>query len=258
MQDILTTLKVLVACCQRSHPDAIDVLLPDDDPAVEAELLKRASRDDGHITKHPWIEEHQALYAELKISWGRPSPDRRTLQSPWLDTLNPMHKSSLTLHQCRCIASAQTLRTRPSAQQHDRICEVLMIDVWPSPSRCRLSRKNELGLNRAPCMLPQQVIWLHIPERTQRLLLGREALLFQGYPISAVAQIADAVPELFLQDLAGNVVSLPVLLAIVQSTFLSVSWKPENVDVAQPSTNEEVDDALSLLTLSLPDTSSTD
>ena len=90
-------------------------------------------------------------------------------------------------------------------------------------------------------MLPKQVLWLHVGG--ERLLLGREALGLQGFPLSAVDGDIEDVLESFLHDLAGNAMSLPVLLAVVASAFLAVDW--EVGDIAT-STSEEIHDAMAI------------
>ena len=57
----------------------------------------------------------------------------------------------------------------------------------------------------------------------ERLLLGREALMLQGFPVCRAD--TDQVSERFLQDLAGNAMTLHVLLAVVQSAMAALTWK---------------------------------
>ena len=97
----------------------------------------------------------------------------------------------------------------------------------------------------APCLLPGQVLWLHIPGDEERLLLGREALMLQGYPVCRVRQQADDVPERFLQDLGGNAMTLHVLLAVTQAALAALSWKTGR-STQQPSLKEELDSAFAL------------
>ena len=93
-------------------------------------------------------------------------------------------------------------------------------------------------------MVPNQIMWVNLP--TPRLMLGREALLFQGWPSSLIAD-DDVASDRLLGDLAGNAVSLPVQLAMVLSTFHAVPWRIARTDMPSPSTNADVDDALQLL-----------
>ena len=72
---------------------------------------------------------------------------------------------------------------------------------------------------------------------TARLMLGREALLFQGWPSSLVADddvVTDRLP-----------VQLAMQLAMVLSTLCAVPWR--STDMPSQSTKEDVDEALQLL-----------
>ena len=77
-------------------------------------------------------------------------------------------------------------------------------------------------------------------------MLGREALLFQGWPASLLDD-DDAVNDRLLGDLAGNAVSLPVQLALVLSTICALPWRTALTDMPSPSTNDDVEAALQLL-----------
>ena len=66
-------------------------------------------------------------------------------------------------------------------------------------------------------------------DESPRLLLGREALWLHGFPIfeESIKPLLDNESEAFLTDLAGNMVSTPVLLALLMSTISSLSWREE-------------------------------
>ena len=124
-----------------------------------------------------------------------------------------------------------------------------MIDVMPSPGRLiqstRDTRRDDVILS--PCILPTQLLWLHREGNSQRLLIGREAMLLQGWPIGQVDCVSDTFSESFLQDLAGNCTSPPVLLAVLLATFYAVSWKSQERDSDRPAASHaEVDAALAL------------
>ena len=95
----------------------------------------------------------------------------------------------------------------------------------------------------APCVLPSQVLWLHIPGDEERLLLGREALMWQGFPVCRAD--ADSVSERFLQDLAGNAMTMHVLLAVIQSAMAALTWAGKPAHAV--SEKEELDSACALL-----------
>ena len=115
----------------------------------------------------------------------------------------------------------------------------LMINISPS-----ISWKAPPVTDTSPCMVPNQIMWVNLP--TPRLMLGREALTFQGLPASLMVD-DDVVNDHLLQDISGNAVSLPVHLAMVLSTFCAVPWRTPRTDMPSPSTNADVDEALQLL-----------
>ena len=85
-------------------------------------------------------------------------------------------------------------------------------------------------------------------DETPRLLLGREALWLQGFPIleKSVAPVLEGESESFLTDLAGNMVSTPVLLALVLSTMSALSWRQEGTPVTTVDCRALAESALAL------------
>ena len=61
------------------------------------------------------------------------------------------------------------------------------------------------------------------------MLLGREALVLQAFPVALVEEQLDQVSENFQHDLAGNAMSFLVLLAVAQSGFASLHWRKQSV-----------------------------
>jgi hypothetical protein len=96
-------------------------------------------------------------------------------------------------------------------------------------------------------MLPGQVLWVHSHLQPERLLLGREAMLLQGFPISEVDDgILDGVSDRFLHDLAGNAMCSQVLLAVVQSAVSALRWRPPG-EAPQVASKQDVHDVMELL-----------
>ena len=243
VSDMVKTLSLLLQTCQSKCPSALDLLLPDDDDMVASELLARIEKEHCCDEAPKWISEHQQVYAELRLQWGVDPPCSATNRSPWLQTLTRSQQSTLVLNQYRLIASQsnQQLPTVSDQKQMPR----LMVDVFPSKSRLSTSiLDSEVG-EIAPCILPNQLLWLHLPSpRTPRLMLAYEAMLFQGWPIAKV-QLPTWASAKLLQQLAGNAVSTPVLLAVALSAFMSASWtKPRH---KTETTAEDVDHALTLM-----------
>jgi hypothetical protein len=109
-----------------------------------------------------------------------------------------------------------------------------------TPSHFDEDRKSHV----APAMLPSQVMWVSAPNSAGRLLLGREASLLQGFPISLNQDVVNSTAESLLQDLAGNMMALPVVLAISMALFASVSWETGSAEAAPASTDDDTEVAL--------------
>ena len=103
----------------------------------------------------------------------------------------------------------------------------------------------------AACMMPHQKMWAHTPDGEERLLLGREALVLQAFPVALVEEQLDQVSESFQHDLAGSAMSFLVLLAVAQSGFASLNWRKQSVmdeDLGSISL-PDADEAVGLLDL---------
>ena len=139
-----------------------------------------------------------------------------------------------------------TPKHKKQALKECRVVSKLMIDLNPSTSRLGTSISDDMG-EISPCILPNSCLWLHLP--TPRLMLGWEAMLFQGWPISQVTiPPTSGVTNQLLQDLAGNGVALPVLLALLLSTCVAVSWADAEAKACEtPTTDQDVADALQML-----------
>ena len=76
--------------------------------------------------------------------------------------------------------------------------------------------------------MPHQKLWIHNPNGQERLLLGREALVLQGFPVRLVEEQLDQQTDAFQHDIAGNAMSFLVLLAVAQSAFASLHWRKQS------------------------------
>ena len=80
-------------------------------------------------------------------------------------------------------------------------------------------------------------------------MLGIEAMMLQGFPISKVTMHPWMANSL-LQSLAGNAVACPVMLALAMSTFVAITWRGNNMPQTHRSSSEEdVQSALDLLAM---------
>ena len=242
--DIFKTFRGLLALCQRRPCGAQHLLLPDDNPHVEGELLRRTASGKA-VDPAGWIEKHRKAYNQIRLSWGLPTPYEKTTSSPWFQTLTRCQKSTLIYHHHKLLSSASRLQQQCVRNQ----CPTLMVDTNQSPERLFYSSASTVGeAHVAPCMIPGQKMWIHRPDGHERLLLGREALMFQAYPVALVEEHLAKVSDAFQTELAGNAMSFLVLLAVVQSGFASLAWREqsEDEDLGAASTLD-VDEAVGLL-----------
>ena len=229
--DMFKTLTYLLSMCQREPPCASEILLQTRHPAVEAELLRRSS-EPSTATGQGYLREHQKLYESLRLSVGAQAPFASTSSSPWYSTLLPAQRSALVLHQYQLLSALPPaggiVPRTASSQARAQIGAVpgmrLMVDVFPSGGRLVASTVKDNNKHCCPCICPHSMLWLHGADSEERLMLGRESLLMQGWPILQ-QPYADEFSNKFLQDLAGNAIALPVLLAVAISTLCSLCWK---------------------------------
>jgi len=223
--------------------------MPDNDMHIASELLRRTSNPQLSLdTSRGWVAEHQKEYANLRLSWGvQPScPD--TVASPWVATLTPAQRSGLTWMQYKLIMSQpKPKRTHTASGQvaPKRKCPALLVNLAPSIARMSASQHYD-GCEISACILPTQTLWVHHPTM-ERIVLGREALMFQGWPVALLPD-DNLMTNKLMEDLAGNGVSLPVLFALILSTCCAIEWQTEDeAETVAASTTEDVEEALKLL-----------
>jgi hypothetical protein len=245
------TVMMLIYLCQRKCPAAHDLLLPDGDETVCRHLLHCLQQ------KHPsedrtWVEKHAKTYRLLQLSWGVKSPDPRTRESRWLPTLSALHQSALVFAQHKHVCSTPVAERSGTASGQ---VSKFMMDIHPSMGKERVSSQyGEVG-QISPCILPTQMMWLHFEDQEPRQMLGKESMLFQGWPIESV-DLPDWADNKFLQDLAGNGVSLPVMLALVMGTLSALTFARENSAPDLDSAEDpNVDETLKLLASMIGDPS---
>ena len=92
-----------------------------------------------------------------------------------------------------------------------------------------MSKKTPIGSPHVfNTCVPNQLPFVFLEGRQHRLTLGREALWLQGFPISIIDDMSPDFKDGLLNDLAGNMVSVPVCIACLMSTMASVSWACED------------------------------
>ena len=122
--------------------------------------------------------------------------------------------------------------------------DILLRDVNDSLGRTRLStRSAEDTTHCAAAVLPSQKLMVFAPGHPYRLLFGREALALQGFPSGhpSLSELIEETSESLMADLAGNMVSTPIMLTLAMVAISSVSWR--QTPRAQASTTAEACEA---------------
>ena len=214
---IFTTMRSLIRVCQRSHTCASGVLLAAESPAVRAELIRRQEHcakkaASGQPTSGSYnIATAMETARQRGVKWGSFPPSAAMQADPWFATL--------------------------TRQQQDAVCFSLLVspgpclfrDVSQSLGLTRMSSYSEEdGKHCASTVLPSQMAMVFASGQPLRLLLGREALVLQGSPsqLGSLSELINETSETAMQNIAGNMVSTTVMLAIAMAAISSVSWKP--------------------------------
>ena len=187
----------MVASCARSAPCVSEVLLDSCDPAVAAGLhqaqqrkaraderaeqalakqakaqsnaaasasvSKSASSKASKSAAAAWVDQHLKLSDALGVCWGQPVSQDLEVNECFL-TLTDRGKDVLLLSR----SQAQDAGFRNLSQSVMRV-------------RCT-SLNRETGKHLAPTMLPGQLLFVELVQ-PPRFLLGREALILQGFPV---------------------------------------------------------------------------
>lgn len=107
---------------------------------------------------------------------------------------------------------------------------------------------NGQSLHISPALLPTQQIWIESPfVATPRLLLGRESLCLQGFPVGLRPGLLTEFPEALMADLAGNAMSLPIVLALCMSAIAAMPWNAEGASAPVVSSATELEQAMQML-----------
>ena len=245
----------LVASCLRSPPCASKLLLDSTSEAVTEFLNERTRHRAAQASKaqkSSWTDQHIKFAEAEGLRWGQPYPQSLKLNQ-WFQSLTAREQDLLVLSR----AQAPDAGFRNLSQSIGREY---------SMSFCAETLKHV-----APTMLPGQLFFVELLT-PPRLMLGREALLFQGFPalgflslvedmgVNVFEEVEEDVAskkrkrsgqprkwltETLMSDLAGNAMALPVLLAIVQSAVASLLFRP----ASDTASAEQTADALSALGL---------
>ena len=109
--------------------------------------------------------------------------------------------------------------------------DFLLRDIRPQINRIRYSKKDGDRHIASTCM-PNQLCMISHEDHVVRPLIGEEALWLQGFPIQTVN--VPTTSDSIKLDLAGNMVTVPVYLALAASTFAALSWWTPGSTPASP------------------------
>ena len=254
--------RMFLSSCMRGGPSLEKLLLPSDDPSVLAELRVRQDKQKNAepasaARAAEWPEQHMQFAQNIRAQWAQ-RPAEHLQQNPWFHTLTVREKSALPLLQQQLAPKTSMIR-----------------DLSQSITRANSVTWQEDALRHiGPTLLSRQMLWAEAPAGSSsqsRLMLGREALRLQGFPVMTLLQdisekfvkksSADIsrtqsgkhlpqdgtqsgkdqalmLPEagafsesLIMWDLAGNGMSLPVLMAVVQSAFCCLAWRTGETEI---------------------------
>ena len=209
-------------------------MLPATDPHVERELSRLQDMKQTNNTNDGYsLEKPMQIARKAGIPWGSFPPSELLNESQWFQTLSKQQKDTLCFSMVR----------QPK--------EYLFRDCRPSFGRTRVSAILPNGKHMAGTCVPSQLLMMFpasaledaghteqpslgdadLTNPLPRFVLGRESLALQGFPIDIIPHMggmggASEFSENTLTDLAGNMVSTTVFLALLSSTIAAVSWLP--------------------------------
>ncbi|CAJ1351093.1 unnamed protein product, partial [Effrenium voratum] len=194
--------------------------------ARQDKALKSAGRSQSNSAGSAWIEQHMRYSESAGVRWGQPVPADLACND-WFDTLTDREKDSLLLSRHQAPSAGFRNLSQSVGRVHSQ--------SWSPDS----------GKHVAPTMLPGQLLFVELT-RPARVLLGQEALIMQGFParrlLAELRHEIDAshgqsqrkwLTESLMTDLAGNAMSLPVLLAIWQAALAAFVLREPSAPVTQ-------------------------
>ena len=204
-------------------------MLSDDDDHVKNELRRleeerETSRDGGFDIGKP-----MEIAKANGIDWNYFPPLASMEASRWYQTLSVQQKRSLDF--------SMAVDKRPH----------FFRDARCSFGRTRVSNRDEDGQAIAGTFLPNQMLFVFDEKdkrREPRIVLGRENLALQGFPIDIIDKMKGSFTETLITDLAGNMVSTTVFLAILMSAMASLSWIPPEANTATDGRADDDDDGI--------------
>ena len=211
LSEVFSSLVPLARVCQRKHSCASKVLLAKDHPALQRELARRqkvrkAASASGQTGYN--VQKAMDTAKQHGVPWGSFPPSTTLAADVWFQTLTRQQQDVV----------CYSLKVDPS--------NILFRDVSQSLGQTRVSTSDG-ATHCAAAVLPNQMMMVFADDQPHRLLLGREALVLQGFPSGkpSLSELIDATPEVLMADLGGNMVSTTVMLAMAMAAISSVPWR---------------------------------
>ena len=208
----------LVALCERTAPCASETFLDEADEAVLAELHRRqvvSRQGQGKRGSGPGHNVSSAIsvHSAAGLVWGDLPDQPRHTDSPWFNELPSGVKTTLQYS----ISVSPDAAVRDIGQSLNR---VRYSKIIPDPMASNSSK------HKLFCQMPQQLGWIALPGRTPRLMIGRESMMAQGFPVGlpGLKGLLSATTEATMASLGGNAMASHVVLALLQATFASIPW----------------------------------
>ena len=202
---VFASLKECLVRCQRQAPCLTELFWPSDSMCVEALLNARVSK--GVRVNQYNVSAVVKTYKLGGVRWGDVDLNQELQASIWYGTL-PSHVREVFRYS--------------KAEKSEVLCR----DISQSVSRVRYSKLVD-GRHVVPCKCPEQLVWVEMPGEEPRLQLGKESMLIQGFLVSKVPRLVASTPDNELMSLGGNMMASVLPLAILQSLFVSLPWRPD-------------------------------
>ena len=194
---------------KRQPPSHLDIMLKGTDTHVKNHLQKFKIEPQDWCAKAAqsgWPELHMDTMQKHGMRWGDVQPDQETKDSPWYQHLPAREK------ECACFARAM--------QGENAVADISKSITHMAYGFTEESNKQKLML---PTIMPGAKIWV---QPRHRLLLGRELLMCQGYPVSALPPSRkDGDHEELMCDLAGNAFPGTMIMAATVALLAHVPWE---------------------------------
>ena len=247
--DIFNTFGEIVALCMREPNCASEFLLKDADPAVEKELARVQNSHDNRVASGlaagaTYRDNHRQLFAKRNLRVGHNGAWESSQASPWFDVLSRQQQEILALSQHDVSTKVMLRHLHRSAGRG--ISTSKIFDGDRDLHADDFSAKSGLARLVFPTQVPKQVCWLSQERCVERLLLGREAMALHGFPIGKMSAWCDEVGEPVCKQLGGDMMTLPVVLAILSSIVAALSWRAAPY-TSGPASLEEINFAQQLL-----------